>query len=30
MRPNPQEAENLVTFTEERLMEKFIFFAVSV
>ena len=30
MRPNPQETANLVTFTEESLMENFIFCAVDV
>ena len=30
MWPNPQETADLVTFTEETLMEKFIFCAVLV
>ena len=29
MWPNPQETEDLVTFTEESLMENFIFFLYS-
>ena len=29
MQPNPQKTADLVTFTEEILMENFIFFAVN-